>query len=96
MTIKNISGTSLVVYWLRLRAPQAGGLGSIPGQGTRSHIPQLRNPHTQLKILHAATKTQQSQTSIKKKTKMSLDIAKAVWEGKPTLYLLLRSTHQPS
>ncbi|TEA25844.1 hypothetical protein DBR06_SOUSAS1210137, partial [Sousa chinensis] len=33
---------SLVVQWLRLRAPSAGGLGLIPGQGTRSHMPQLR------------------------------------------------------
>ena len=24
------------------QAPNAGGLGSIPGQGTRFHIPQLR------------------------------------------------------
>ena len=24
--------------WLRLHAPYAGGLGSIPGQGTRSHM----------------------------------------------------------
>ena len=34
--------TSLVVQWLRLHAPNAGDLGSIPGQGTRSHILQLR------------------------------------------------------
>ena len=34
--------TSLVVQWLRLHAPSAGGLGSIPGQGTRSHKLQLR------------------------------------------------------
>ena len=27
-------GTSLVVQWLRLCAPNAGGTGSIPGQGT--------------------------------------------------------------
>ena len=26
----------------RLCAPNARGLGSIPGQGTRSHMPQLR------------------------------------------------------
>ena len=32
------SGTFLVVQWLRLQAPNAGGLGSIPGQGTRSHM----------------------------------------------------------
>ena len=33
-----LAGTSLVVQWIRLRAPNAGGLGSIPGQGTRSHM----------------------------------------------------------
>ena len=37
-------GTALVVQWIRLRAPNAGGPGSIPGQGTRSHM-------------HAATKS---------------------------------------
>ena len=31
----------LVVQWLRLGAPSAGGLGSIPGQGTRSHMLKL-------------------------------------------------------
>ena len=35
-------GSSLVVQWVRLRAPNAGGPGSIPGQGTRSRMPQLR------------------------------------------------------
>ena len=34
--------TSLVVQWLRLHAPNAGDLGLIPGQGTRSHMLQLR------------------------------------------------------
>ena len=34
--------TSLVVQWLRLCAPNAGGLGSIPGQENRSHMLQLR------------------------------------------------------
>ena len=28
------TGTPLVVQWVRLLAPNAGGLGSIPGQGT--------------------------------------------------------------
>ena len=37
-----VGGTSLVVQWLRLHAPNAGGLRSIPGQGTRSRKPQLR------------------------------------------------------
>ena len=32
----------MVVQWLRLCAPTAGGLSSIPGWGTRSHMPQLR------------------------------------------------------
>ena len=31
-------GTSLVVQWLRLCAPKAGGLGLFPSQGTRSHM----------------------------------------------------------
>ena len=35
-------GTSLVVHWLRLLAPNARGLGSILGQGTRSHKPHLK------------------------------------------------------
>ena len=53
-----------MVQWLRLRTPNAGGLGLIPGQGTRSrmlqlraHMPQLKDPALpQLKILPAATK----------------------------------------
>ena len=32
----------MVVQWLRLCVPSAGGLGLIFGQGTRSHMPQLR------------------------------------------------------
>ena len=34
MKIKN-GGTSPVVQWLRLHAPNAGGQASIPGQGTK-------------------------------------------------------------
>ena len=30
--------TSLVIQWLRLHAPKAGGPGSIPGQGTRGRM----------------------------------------------------------
>ena len=48
------TGTCLVVQWLRLRAPSAGSLGSVLGQGTRS-------PTLHLKILHAAIKTRHSQ-----------------------------------
>ena len=52
---------SLVVQRLRLQAPNAGSLGSIPGQGTGAHVPQLRVCMLQLKILHTSTKTQHSQ-----------------------------------
>ena len=61
-------GTSLVVQRLRLHAPNAEGWGLIPGQGTRSRMPQLKIPHAALKIQHSArkipcatTKTQRSQ-----------------------------------
>ena len=42
-------GTSLMIQWLRILTPNAGGLGSIPSQGTRSHMPQLRVCMLQLK-----------------------------------------------
>ena len=35
-------GTCLAVQWLRLHASTAGVTCSIPGQGTRSHMLQLR------------------------------------------------------
>ena len=38
----------LVVQWLRLHASNAGGLGSIPGQGNRSHVSQLSSRLLQL------------------------------------------------
>ena len=40
--VAKIVGTLLMVQWLRLQAPNGGVLGSIPGQGTRSHIQQLK------------------------------------------------------
>ncbi|TEA33512.1 hypothetical protein DBR06_SOUSAS3910063, partial [Sousa chinensis] len=33
---------SLLVQRLRLHAPNAAGPGSIPGRGTRSHVPQTK------------------------------------------------------
>ena len=42
-------GTSLVVQWLRIHTSNAGGMGSVPGQGAESYMPQLKN-------LYAATK----------------------------------------
>ena len=35
-------GTFLVVQWLTLHAPNEGGPSLIPGQGTRSHMLQLK------------------------------------------------------
>ena len=56
------------VQWLRLYALNAGGLDSIPGQGTRSHMPQQRS-----KTPHAATRTWHSQISkIFKKNQMEI------------------------
>ena len=39
-------GTSLVVQWVRLHAPNAEALDSIPGWGTRSRMhPTAKSPH---------------------------------------------------
>ena len=57
-------GTSLVVQWLRLQAPNAGGLDCIPGQGTRACM-------FHLKIPHAAAMTLYGHGHIKKKTEKS-------------------------
>ncbi|TEA24312.1 hypothetical protein DBR06_SOUSAS4410010, partial [Sousa chinensis] len=51
LLLKVHSGTSLVVQWLRLHTPSEGGLGSIPSQGTRSHMPQIRVHMPQLEDL---------------------------------------------
>ena len=32
----------MAVQWLRRHAPNTGGLGLTPGQGTRAHVLQLR------------------------------------------------------
>ena len=39
-----------VVQWLRLHAPNTGGPSSILGQGTRSHMLQLKGLHIPTKI----------------------------------------------
>ena len=56
---KYVSGTSLVVQWLRLCTSTAGGPGSSPGQGTGDHAMQLSL--LKIKISHATTKTWCSQ-----------------------------------
>ena len=50
---KQFIGTSLVVQGLRLHAPNAGALGLIPGQGTRSQMPQLRSAAAAAKSLES-------------------------------------------
>ena len=46
-----------MAQWIRLCAPNAGGLGSIPGQGTRSHMhAATKGSHAATKGSHAATK----------------------------------------
>ena len=57
LVYKVVLRTSLVVQGLRFQAPRAEGLGFIPGQGTRSHMLQLRVRMPQLQIPHAAAKT---------------------------------------
>ena len=47
--------TSLVIWWLSLHSPNTQG--SIPGQGIRSYMPQLKSHMLQLRP------TQQSQIS---------------------------------
>ena len=37
-----------MVQWLRLYGPNAGGLGSIPGQGIRSQVPATKTQHSQI------------------------------------------------
>ena len=51
------AGTSLVVQWVRLLTPNAGGPGLIPVRGTRSHMQAAtKSSHAATKILHATTK----------------------------------------
>ena len=55
--------------WLRICAPTAGGLGSMPGQGTRSHMSQLKKM-----ILHAAIRASQEVLVVKNPPANSGDI----------------------
>ena len=43
--------TSLLGQWLRPCAPNAGGTGSVLGQRTGSHMPQLKGPEHTTKII---------------------------------------------
>ena len=77
------SGTARILEarWLRLQAPKEWGLGSIPSQGARSHMLQLRVcktrlPYASTKIsLNATTNTRYSHwTLVKKKKEGNSDI----------------------
>ena len=51
----------------RLHAPNVGAWGSIPGQGTRSHMTQLRVLMLQLKLSHDTAEIWHSQINNKNK-----------------------------
>ena len=70
--LKDNLGTSLAVQWLRFCTPNAGGLGSIPGQGTGFHIPQLKIPSV-------STKTQHRQINHLKKEKRICLAVQGMW-----------------
>ena len=53
---KNELGTFPVAPAAKTPCSHGRGPGSVPGQGTRSHTPQLRVHMPQLKIRHAETK----------------------------------------
>ena len=38
-----------MVQQLRLKAPNGGGLGSIPGQGIKAHVLHLKFQYSQIK-----------------------------------------------
>ena len=56
MILQGVPGIPLIVQCLKHYAPNTGALGLIPGQGTRSHMQQL-------KILYAATDTRRRQVN---------------------------------
>lgn len=49
---KCLLGTSLVLQWQRLHTPNVGSPGSIPGQGTTSHMQQLKIPRVSTRTQH--------------------------------------------
>ena len=78
-----------MVQWLRLHAPNAGGLCLSPSQGTRSHVLHLKN-------LWATTKTQHSQINkinkLKKKRKaiiVPFQRANVTWFFKQSNFIYL-------
>ena len=62
-----------MVQWLRLHIPNAGHQGSIPVQGTRSHVPQLK------KILWSQINNYFLLGKKKSKKKISLTFNTQLW-----------------
>ena len=52
----SVIGISLVVRWLKLCAPRARVPGWVPGQGTKSHMLQLKVPCAAAKAQHSHIK----------------------------------------
>ena len=53
-----VTGTSLMVQWLKFQAPNAGGMGLIPGQGTK--IPHAARHGKKIKSLVVMEKNQRN------------------------------------
>ena len=60
--------------WLRLQAPNAGGLGSIPARGSRSHMLQLKILHVAKKVPRAKTQCSQIKSFLKKRPSQNICI----------------------
>ena len=55
--MKKYPGTSLVIQWVRLHAPNTGGPGSIPVRELDpACMPQLRSPYASTKTWHSQNK----------------------------------------
>ena len=79
----------MVVQWLRLRALNAGGLGSIPGQETRSHMTQLRVCIPQLRPSAAKLKKNWLQNQALRELKFTVLPAKE----QLFIHILTRAAH---
>ena len=66
-----------MVQWLRLHTPNERDPGSIPGQETGSHMPQLRARTLQLNVLHATSEDWRSSLSAATKTGAAEYISKS-------------------
>ena len=75
-------GTSLVVQWLRLLTPNAGSLSSIPGQGTRSHTPQLRSNTSMPQLRPSQVRLFRTQWTVARQAPLSMEFSRQeYWSG---------------